>query len=257
MPDYSQLPIKSKAVLFTRELHNAIRAVIKVASRKFEAFDVVKLVFRGERLLVCAANPRHMVQAVVPTYFAIVAAEHAEVEITAASARLLLKLRPDFKKAPESRCALFVSENELTLQDLSGTCGDLTDVTAARLAPTLPTDVVVVMDRVRDDVRQGVDAASPVVLTAAQMDAISAAIQYAQVPFCAPIGLPPGDDYLARCYVPLGGMVEFYSTVTDIRRPHAADGGPARDADGFEYVATLPVAPRQITARPNLSGGAV
>lgn len=38
---------------------------------------------------------------------------------------------------------------------------------------------------------------------------------------------------------------------------HAADGGPARDADGFEYVATLPVAPRQITARPNLSGGAV
>jgi|GEM_PF-749714 len=91
---------------------------------------------------------------------------------------------------------------------------------------------------------------------AAQMDAISAAIQYAQVPFCAPIGLPPG-DYLARCYVPLGGMVESYSTVTDIRRPYAADGGPARDADGFEYVATLPVAPRQITARPNLSGGAV
>lgn len=256
MPDYSQLPVKSKAVLFTRELHNAIRAVIKVASRKFEDFDVVKLVFLRERLLVCAANPRHMVQAVVPTYFAIVAAEHAEVEITAASARLLLKLKPDFKKAPEPRCALFVSENELTLQDLSGTCGDLTDVTAARLAPTLPTDVVAVMDRVRDEVRQGVDAASPVVLTAAQMDAISAAIQYAQVPFCAPIGLPPG-DYLARCYASLGGMVESYSTVTDIRRPHAADGGPARDADGFEYVATLPVAPRQITARPNLSGGAV
>ncbi len=256
MPDYSQLPVKSKAVLFTRELHNAIRAVIKVASRKFEDFDVVKLVFRGEQLLVCAANPRHMIQAVVPTYFAIVAAEHAEVEITAASARLLLKLKPDFKKAPEAQCALFVSENELTPQDLSGTCGDLTDVTAARLAPTLPTDVVAVMDRVRDEVRQGVDAASPVVLTAAQMDAISAAIQYAQVPFCAPIGLPPG-DYLARCYVPLGGMVESYSTVTDIRRPYAADGGPARDADGFEYVATLPVAPRQITARPNLSGGAV
>ena len=112
------------------------------------------------------------------------------------------------------------------------------------------------MDRVRDEVRQGVDAVSPVVLTAAQMDAISAAIQYAQVPFCAPIGLPPG-DYLARCYASLGGMVESYSTVTDIRRPHVADGGPARDADGFEYVATLPVAPRQITARPNLSGGAV
>ena len=220
MPDYSQLPVQSKAVLFTRELHNAIRAVIKVASRKFEDFDVVKLVLRGEHLLVCAANPRHMIQAVVPTYFAVVAAEHAEVEITAASARLLLKLKPDFKKAPEAQCALFVSESELTLQDLSGTCGDLTDVTAARL------------------------------------DAISAAIQYAQVPFCAPIGLPPG-EYLARCYVPLGGMVESYSTVTDIRRSHTADGGPARDADGFEYVATLPVAPRQITARPNLSGGAV
>ncbi|WP_315537336.1 hypothetical protein [Corynebacterium matruchotii] len=256
MPDYAQMPVKTKAVVFTRELHNAIRAVVKVASRKSADFDVVKLVFRGERLLVCAANPRHMIQAVVSTYFAVVAAEHAEVEITAASARLLLKLKPDFKKAPEAQCALFVSENELTLQDLSGTCGDLTDVTAARLAPTLPTDVVAVMDRVRDEVRQGVDAASPVVLTAAQMDAISAAIQYAQVPFCAPIGLPPG-DYLARCYAPLGGMVESYSTVTDVRRPHAADGGPARDADGFEYVATLPVALRQITARPNLSGGAV
>ena len=243
MPDYSRLPVKSKAVLFTRELHNAIRAVVKVASRKVEDFDVVKLVFRGERLLVCAANPRHMIQAVVSTYFAVVAAEHAEVEITAASARLLLKLKPDFKKAPEAQCALFVSENELTLQDLSGTCGDITDVAA-------------VMDRVRDEARHGVDAASPVVLTAAQMDAISAAIQYAGMPFCSPIGLPPG-GYLARCYVPLGGMVESYSTVTDIRRPNAADGGPARDADGFEYVATLPVAPRQITARPNLSGGAV
>ena len=84
----------------------------------------------------------------------------------------------------------------------------------------------------------------------------SAPLHKSLVPFCAPIGLPPG-DYLARCYASLGGMVESYSTVTDIRRPHAADGGPARDADGFEYVATLPVAPRQITARPNLSGGAV
>lgn len=277
MPE--KMPARSKLVVDIRELQRAIRAVVGVAERKPEIYDVVRLITYAGSLLVVAANPQHVVQAYVSAYFDDVEEAHRVVEITAASAKLVLKLKPD-KEEEDARAAIFIRDGEVQFQDLSGTCGDLTEVTAARADSAFTTDATQLFDRVRAEAkvcsneRVG-EAGEPIMFTAAQATALGAAAHQLDTDII-PVPLAT-QRHRARVYVALKDMFESYSFVPADRGvqeplpglPGAApegsnvgaeadmgSAGVVRDGDGFEYDTVIDGAKvRRLRANP--TGGAV
>lgn len=207
MPE--KMPARSKLVVDIRELQRAIRAVVGVTERKPEIYDVVRLITYAGSLLVVAANPQHVVQAYVSAYFDDVEEAHRVVEITAASAKLFLKLKPD-KEEDDARAAIFIRDEEVQLQDLSGTCGDLTEVTAARADSAFTTDTAQLFDRVRAEAK-GAGDAGPNMFTAAQATALGAAARQFDTDII-PVPLTT-QRHRARVYVALKDVFESYSFV--------------------------------------------
>ena len=260
MPE--KMPARSKIVVDVRELQRAIRAVVGVTERKPEIYDVVRLITYAGSLLVVAANPQHVVQAYVSAYFDDVEEAHRVVEITTASAKLFLKLKPD-KEEDDARAAIFIRDEEVQLQDLSGTCGDLTEVTA---------------DRVRAEAKARAKGPAgdmgPTMFTAAQAAALGAAAHQFDTDI-TPVPLA-AQRHRARVYVALKDMFESYSFVPADRGvqeplpglpgavPEGASAGAeavVRDGDGFEYEAVIDGAKPQKAKvrrlRTNPTGGAV
>ena len=279
MPE--KMPARSKLVVDIRELQRAIRAVVGVTERKPEIYDVVRLITYAGSLLVVAANPQHVVQAYVSAYFDAVEEAHRVVEITAASAKLFLKLKPD-KEEDDARAAIFIRDEEVQLQDLSGTCGDLTEVTAARADSAFTTDTAQLFDRVRAEAKAHAkgpagDMMGPTMFTAAQAAALGAAAHQFDTDI-TPVPLAT-QRHRARVYVALKDMFESYSFVPADRGvqeplpglPGAdaessnvgadAAGDVVRDGDGFEYDTVIdgvkPQKARVRLARSNPTGGAV
>jgi len=278
MPE--KMPARSKIIVDVRELQRAIRAVVGVTERKPEIYDVVRLITQSGSLLVVAANPQHVVQAYVGAYFDDVEEAHRVVEITTASAKLFLKLKPD-KEEDDARAAIFIRDEEVQLQDLSGTCGDLTEVTAARADSAFTTDVAQLFDRVRAEAKvcsnDRVGDVGPTMFTAAQATALGAAAAQFDTDI-TPVPLTP-QRHCARVYVALKDMFESYSFVPADRGvqeplpglPGAAPegcnvgadaaGDVVRDGDGFEYDTVIdgakPQKARVRLARSNPTGGAV
>lgn len=277
MPE--KMPARSKIVVDVRELQRAIRAVVGVTERKPEIYDVVRLIAQSGSLLVVAANPQHVVQAYVSAYFDDVEEAHRVVEITTASAKLFLKLKPD-KEEDDARAAIFIRDEEVQLQDLSGTCGDLTEVTAARADSAFTTDVAQLFDRVRAEAKASAKGpageayrdAGPIMFTAAQATALGAAAGQFDTDII-PVPLAT-QRHRARVYVALKDMFESYSFVPADRGvqeplpglPGAAPEGSnvgadaagdvVRDGDGFEYDTVIDGAKvRRLRANP--TGGAV
>ena len=279
-----KMPARSKIVVDVRELQRAIRAVVGVTERKPEIYDVVRLITYAGSLLVVAANPQHVVQAYVSAYFDDVEEAHRVVEITTASAKLFLKLKPD-KEEDDARAAIFIRDEEVQLQDLSGTCGDLTEVTAARADSAFTTDAMQLFDRVRAEAkarakdRAGTvgQADDPIMFTAAQAAALGAAAHQLDTDII-PVPLAT-QRHRARVYVALKDMFESYSFVPadrGVQEPlpglPGADAGASnvgadaagdvvRDGDGFEYDTVIdgakPQKARVRLARTNPTGGAV
>lgn len=279
MPE--KMPARSKIVVDVRELQRAIRAVVGVTERKPDIYDVVRLITYAGSLLVVAANPQHVVQAYVSAYFDDVEEAHRVVEITTASAKLVLKLKPD-KKEDDARAAIFIRDEEVQFQDLSGTCGDLTEVTAARSDSAFTTDVAQLFDRVRAEAKASVKgpAAGPIMFTAAQAAALGAAAHQFDTDI-TPVPLAT-QRHRARVYVVLKDMFESYSFVPADRGvqeplpglPGAApegsnvgaeadmgSAGVVRDGDGFEYDTVIdgakPQGAKVRRLRANPTGGAV
>ena len=273
MPE--KMPARSKIVVDVRELQRAIRAVVGVTERKPEIYDVVRLITYAGSLLVVAANPQHVAQAYVSAYFDDVEEAHRVVEITAASAKLFLKLKPD-KEEDDARAAIFIRDEEVQLQDLSGTCGDLTEVTAARADSAFTTDATQLFDRVRAEAK-GAGDAGPSMFTAAQATALGAAAHQFDTDII-PVPLAT-QRHRARVYVVLGDMFESYSFVpadrgvqeplpglpgADVGSSNVgadAAGDVVRDGDGFEYDTVIDGAKPQKAKvrrlRTNPTGGAV
>lgn len=273
MPE--KMPARSKIVVDVQELQRAIRAVVGVTERKPEIYDVVRLITYAGSLLVVAANPQHVVQAVVGTYFDAVEEAHRVVEITTASAKLFLKLKPD-KEEDDARAAIFIRDEEVQLQDLSGTCGDLTEVTAARADSAFTTDVAQLFDRVRAEAK-GAGDAGPIMFTAAQAAALGAAARQLDTDII-PVPLAT-QRHRARVYVALKDVFESYSFVpadrgvqeplpglpgADVGSSNVgadAAGDVVRDGDGFEYDTVIDGAKPQKAKvrrlRTNPTGGAV
>lgn len=278
MPE--KMPARSKIVVDIRELQRAIRAVVGVTERKPEIYDVVRLITYAGSLLVVAANPQHVVQAHVSAYFDDVEEAHRVVEITTASAKLFLKLKPD-KEEDDARAAIFIRDEEVQLQDLSGTCGDLTEVTAARADSTFTTDTTQLFDRVRAEAKARAKGPAgdvgPAMFTAAQAAALGAAARQFDTDII-PVPLAT-QRHRARVYVALKDMFESYSFVPadrGVQEPlpglPGADAGSSnvgadaagdvvRDGDGFEYDTVIdgakPQKARVRLARLNPTGGAV
>lgn len=273
MPE--KMPARSKIVVDVRELQRAIRAVVGVTERKPEIYDVVRLITYAGSLLVVAANPQHVVQAYVSVYFDDVEEAHRVVEITTASAKLFLKLKPD-KEEDDARAAIFIRDEEVQLQDLSGTCGDLTEVTAARADSAFTTDVAQLFDRVRAEAKASAKGPAgdvgPIMFTAAQAAAMGAAAHQFDTDII-PVPLTP-QRHRARVYVALKDMFEAYSFVPadrGVQEPlpglpgadvglsnvgAGAAGDVVRDGDGFEYDTVIDGAKvRRLRANP--TGGAV
>lgn len=265
MPE--KMPARSKIVVDVRELQRAIRAVVGVTERKPEIYDVVRLITYAGSLLVVAANPQHVVQAYVSAYFDDVEEAHRVVEITAASAKLFLKLKPD-KEEDDARAAIFIRDEEVQLQDLSGTCGDLTEVTAARADSAFTTDTTQLFDRVRAEAK-GAGDVGPTMFTAAQAAALGAAAHQFDTDI-TPVPLAT-QRHRARVYVVLGDMFESYSFVPADRgvqeplpglpgvTPEGSSAGAeavVRDGDGFEYDTVIDGA-KVRRLRTNPTGGAV
>ena len=270
MPE--KMPARSKLVVDIRELQRAIRAVVGVTERKPEIYDVVRLITYAGSLLVVAANPQHVAQAYVSAYFDDVEEAHRVVEITAASAKLFLKLKPD-KEEDDARAAIFIRDEEVQLQDLSGTCGDLTEVTAARADSAFTTDVAQLFDRVRAEAK-GAGDVGPTVFTAAQAAALGAAAHQFDTDII-PVPLAT-QRHRARVYVVMRDMFESYSFVPADRgvqeplpglpgaTPEGSNTGAeavVRDGDGFEYDTVIDGAKPQKAKvrrlRTNPTGGAV
>nr|DAF94665.1 MAG TPA: hypothetical protein [Siphoviridae sp. ctvph17] len=273
MPE--KMPARSKLVVDIRELQRAIRAVVGVTERKPEIYDVVRLITYAGSLLVVAANPQHVVQAYVSAYFDDVEEAHRVVEITTASAKLFLKLKPD-KEEDDARAAIFIRDEEVQLQDLSGTCGDLTEVTAARADSAFTTDVAQLFDRVRAEAK-GAGDAGPIMFTAAQAAALGAAARQLDTDII-PVPLAT-QRHRARVYFALKDVFESYSFVpadrgvqeplpglpgADVGSSNVgadAAGDVVRDGDGFEYDTVIdgakPQKARVRLARSNPTGGAV
>ena len=275
MPE--KMPARSKLVVDIRELQRAIRAVAGVTERKPEIYDVVRLITYAGSLLVVAANPQHVVQAYVSAYFDDVEEAHRVVEITAASAKLFLKLKPD-KEEDDARAAIFIRDEEVQLQALFGTCGDLTELTAARADSAFTTDTAQLFDRVRAEAKARAKGPAGDVgltmFTAAQAAALGAAAHQFDTDI-TPVPLAT-QRHRARVYVVLGDMFESYSFVPADRGvqeplpglPGAALEGASvgaeavvRDGDGFEYEAVIDGAKPQKAKvrrlRTNPTGGAV
>ena len=275
MPE--KMPARSKIVVDVRELQRAIRAVVGVTERKPEIYDVVRLITYAGSLLVVAANPQHVVQAYVSAYFDDVEEAHRVVEITTASAKLFLKLKPD-KEEDDARAAIFIRDEEVQLQDLSGTCGDLTEVTAARADSAFTTDTAQLFDRVRAEAKARAKGPAgdmgPTMFTAAQAAALGAAAHQFDTDI-TPVPLA-AQRHRARVYVALKDMFESYSFVPADRGvqeplpglpgavPEGASAGAeavVRDGDGFEYEAVIDGAKPQKAKvrrlRTNPTGGAV
>lgn len=270
MPE--KMPARSKLVVDIRELQRAIRAVVGVTERKPEIYDVVRLITYAGSLLVVAANPQHVVQAYVSAYFDDVEEAHRVVEITAASAKLVLKLKPD-KKEEDARAAIFIRDGEVQFQDLSGTCGDLTEVTAARADSAFTTDATQLFDRVRAEAK-GAGDVGPTMFTAAQAAALGAAAHQFDTDI-TPVPLAT-QRHRARVYVALKDVFESYSFVPADRGvqeplpglpgavPEGSNAGAeavVRDGDGFECEAVIDGAKPQKAKvrrlRTNPTGGAV
>ena len=273
MPE--KMPARSKIVVDVQELQRAIRAVVGVTERKPEIYDVVRLITYAGSLLVVAANPQHVVQAVVGTYFDAVEEAHRVVEITTASAKLFLKLKPD-KEEDDARAAIFIRDEEVQLQDLSGSCGDLTEVTAARADSAFTTDVAQLFDRVRAEAK-GAGDAGPIMFTAAQAAVLGAAARQLDTDII-PVPLAT-QRHRARVYVALKDVFESYSFVpadrgvqeplpglpgADVGSSNVgadAAGDVVRDGDGFEYDTVIDGAKPQKAKvrrlRTNPTGGAV
>ncbi len=281
MPE--KMPARSKIVVDVRELQRAIRAVVGVTERKPEIYDVVRLITQSGSLLVVAANPQQVVQAYVGAYFDNVEEAHRVVEITTASAKLFLKLKPD-KEEDDARAAIFIRDEEVQLQDLSGTCGDLTEVTAARADSAFTTDVAQLFDRVRAEAKartkgpagEAYQDAAPIMFTAAQAAALGAAAHQFDTDII-PVPLTP-QRHRARVYVALKDMFESYSFVPADRgvqeplpglpgaTPEGSNAGAeavVRDGDGFEYATVIdgprakPQGAKVRRLRANPTGGAV
>ena len=273
MPE--KMPARSKIVVDVRELQRAIRAVVGVTERKPEIYDVVRLITYAGSLLVVAANPQHVVQAYVSAYFDDVEEAHRVVEITAASAKLVLKLKPD-KEEEDARAAIFIRDGEVQFQDLSGTCGDLTEVTAARADSAFTTDATQLFDRVRAEAK-GAGDVGPIMFTAAQAAALGAAAHQLDTDII-PVPLAT-QRHRARVYVALKDVFESYSFVpadrgvqeplpglpgADVGSSNVgadAAGDVVRDGDGFEYDTVIDGAKPQKAKvrrlRVNPTGGAV
>lgn len=264
MPE--KMPARSKLVVDIRELQRAIRAVVGVTDRKPEIYDVVRLITYAGSLLVVAANPQHVAQAYVSAYFDDVEEAHRVVEITAASAKLFLKLKPD-KEEDDARAAIFIRDEEVQIQDLSGTCGDLTEVTAARADSAFTTDATQLFDRVRAEAKarakgpagEAYRDAGPIMFTAAQAAALGAAAHQFDTDI-TPVPLVT-HRHRARVYVVLKDMFESYSFVPADRGvqeplpglPGAdAAGDVVRDIDGAK-----PQKAKVRRLRANPTGGAV
>ena len=250
MPE--KMPARSKLVVDIRELQRAIRAVVWVTERKPEIYDVVRLITYAGSLLVVAANPQ----------------------------QLFLKLKPD-KEEDDARAAIFIRDEEVQLQDLSGTCGDLTEVTAARADSAFTTDTAQLFDRVRAEAKARAKGPAgdvgPTMFTAAQAAALGAAAHQFDTDII-PVALA-AQRHRARVYVALKDMFESYSFVPadrGVQEPlpgiPGADAGSSnvgadaagdvvRDGDGFEYDTVIDGAKPQKAKvrrlRTNPTGGAV